>query len=73
MAELSTAVDAIAAEAVSHRTTYRDHNLLYEVLDDPAFPSGTKPILFDPQAAVDHSGTFIKADWPHIQEIVLGN
>jgi hypothetical protein len=46
---------------------------LVEVLDDPAFPSGTKPILFDPQVAVDHSGTFIKADWPHIQEIVLGN
>jgi len=29
-------VDKVYAEGVKHRTSYRDHNLLFDILDDPA-------------------------------------
>lgn len=35
MREIQSAADAIEAEALRHHATYRDRNLLFEVLDDP--------------------------------------
>lgn len=35
VAEVRSAVDAIYAEGMKHHKSYRDHNLLFEVLDDP--------------------------------------
>ena len=35
MAEISAEVDRIYGEGLKHHATYRDHNLLFEILDDP--------------------------------------
>jgi phytanoyl-CoA hydroxylase len=35
VAEVSAEVDRMYAEGLKHHATYRDHNLLFEVLDDP--------------------------------------
>ena len=34
-AEISAEVDRIYGEGLKHHATYRDHNLLFEILDDP--------------------------------------
>ena len=34
-AAISAEVDRIYAEGLKHHATYRDHNLLFEILDDP--------------------------------------
>ncbi len=36
VAEIGAAVDAVYAEGLKHHTTYRDKNLCFEVLNDPA-------------------------------------
>jgi phytanoyl-CoA hydroxylase len=35
VAEVSTEVDRVYQEGLKHHATYRDHNLLFEILDDP--------------------------------------
>src|SRR5258705_13752160 len=34
-AEISSEVDRLYAEGLKHHATYRDRNLLFEILDDP--------------------------------------
>jgi ectoine hydroxylase-related dioxygenase (phytanoyl-CoA dioxygenase family) len=36
VAEVRREVDKVYAEGMKHHTSYRDHNLLFDVLDDPA-------------------------------------